>query len=255
MTGREHEVVKAFIDLSDRLVEDFDIVEVTTQLTEDCAKLLGVAAAGLLLADVGGVLHLLAATSQHVRTLEVFQLQSEEGPCLDCFSSGEPVSVADLGAVRDRWPRFSAVALDEGYASVHAIPMRLRDEVLGTLGLFGTSPGALDQEELAVAQALAHIASLAIAQQSQALPASHVLTGLQAAVASRRLLEIAKGVVAESQGISMEAAFTRLRVYARLRNQRLGEVAHRVVSETPIRRAALLAELLLAELADVPKPS
>jgi len=250
MNGREHDVVRTFIDLSDRLVEDFDVVEVTTHLTEECAQLLGVAAAGLLLADVGGVLHLLAATSQQLRTLEVFQLQGEEGPCLDCFRSGRPVSVADLDAERDRWPRFSAIALEEGYASVHAIPMRLRDEALGTLGLFGTSPGALDEEELAIAQALAHVASLAIVQQSQALSAGHVLTGLQAAVASRRLLEMAKGVVAESLGIGMDEAFTRLRRYARLRDQRLGEVSYRVVSGMPVQRAALLAEL-----ADVADPS
>ncbi len=243
MTGREHDIVRTFIELSDRLVEDFDVVEVTTELTEQCAELLGVAAAGLLLADVGGVLHLLAATSHHARTLEILQLQAEEGPCLDCFRSGRPVSVADLNAHRDRWPRFSTVALDEGYASVHAMPVRLRSEVLGTLGLFGTSPGALEEEEMAVAQALAHVASLAIVQQGHTLPASHVLTGLQAAVASRRLLEIAKGVVAESLGIGMDEAFTRLRGYARLRDQHLGEVAHQVVSEPPARRAALLAEL------------
>lgn len=152
MAARDHDMVRTFIRLSDQLVEDFDVVDVTTQLTEDCAKLLGVAAAGLLLADAGGVLHLLAATSHHVRTLEIFQAQREEGPCLECFHNGRPVIVADLQAERGRWPRFSAVASEEGFASVHAIPMRLRDQVLGTLGLFGTSPGGLSEDDLNFAQ-------------------------------------------------------------------------------------------------------
>jgi GAF domain-containing protein len=243
MTSRERDIVRTFIKLSDRLVEDFDVVDVTTQLTEDCAKLLDVAAAGLLLADAGGVLHLLAGTSHPVRTLEIFQLQREEGPCLDCFRSGSPVSVPDLHAERARWPRFSAVAAELGFASVHAIPMRLRDQVLGALGLFGSNPGELDDDDLAFAQALAHVASIAIVHQNHSLSAGNVLAGLRAAVASRRLLEVAKGVVSELQGISMDEAFLRLRQYARLHDQRLSEVAYRVVTETGDRRAVLLTEL------------
>lgn len=242
---RDREIVRTFINLSDRLVEDFDVVDVTTQLTEDCAKLLGVAAAGLLLADPGGVLHLLAATSDHVRTVEILQLQRDEGPCLDCYRSGSPVTVADLQAERARWPRFSAFASAEGFASVHAIPLRLRDQVLGALGLFGTTPGALNDDDLTFAQALAHVASFAIVHHNHTLATSNVLTGLQAAVGSRRLLEMAKGVVSELQGIAMDEAFTRLRRYAHQHGLRLSDVAHRVVTEPPA-RAALLAELAAA---------
>src|ERR1700760_3411068 len=119
---RERAIIDSFISFSDRLVDDFDVLDLTIQLTEDCARLMDVAAAGLLLADAGGVLHLLAATSEHARSLEVFQLQREEGPCLDCYSAGTAISVTDLSASADRWPRFAAVASDEGFASVHAIP-------------------------------------------------------------------------------------------------------------------------------------
>lgn len=244
---REHDIIQSFINLSDQLVEDFDVVDLTSQLTEDCARLLNVAAAGLLLADPGGVLHLLAATSGHARKLEVFQLQREEGPCLDCFHSGMPVSVPDLDAEKARWPRFSAIAAEEGFASVHAIPMRLRDTVLGALGLFGSSPGALSEEDAALARALAHVASISLVHQNHSLPASNVLTELQAAVASRRLLEMAKGVVAELAGVGMDEAFTMLRRYARLHGQRLSEVARQVVTEGPARRAELLADLAAAD--------
>lgn len=242
-TTFERDLVQSFIHLSDRLVEDFDVVDVTTQLTEDCARLLDVAAAGLLLADAGGVLHLLAATSGQARSLQIFQLQREEGPCLDCFRSGRHVSVPDLRAEADRWPRLSALAAAEGFASAHAIPMRLRDQMLGTLGLFGTSPGVLNEEDVTFAQSLAHVASIAIVHQNHMLPAINVLSGLQAAVASRRLLEMAKGVVAELQGIGMDEAFVRLRRYAHQHDQRLSEVARRVVSEPPPLRTSLLADL------------
>src|SRR4051794_9314306 len=144
---REREIVDSFIALADRLVDDFDILDLTMQVTEDCARVLDVAAAGILLADAAGVLHLLAATSESAQVLEVFQLQREEGPCLDCFATGRPVIVPDLAAASGRWPRFVPAAIARGYASVHAIPVRLRDEALGALGLFGTRPGRLDDED------------------------------------------------------------------------------------------------------------
>jgi transcriptional regulator with GAF, ATPase, and Fis domain len=240
---REREIIQAFIGFSDRLVDDFDVLDLTIQLAEDCARLLDVAAAGLLLADAGGVLHLLAATSEQARKLEVFQLQREEGPCLDCFRTGRRVSVADIGAEVDRWPRFVATAEQEGFASVHAIPMRLRDQVLGALGLFGTTPGELSDDDANLAQALAHVASIAILHQNHALTSSSLLPGLQSAVASRGTLELAKGVLAELLGVEMDGAFARLRAYARKHDKRLTEVARLVVSGEPSARGELLTEL------------
>ena len=162
---RETQVVQSFIEFADRLVDDFDLLDLTIQLTEDCARLLDVAAAGLLLADAGGRLHLLAATSEQAHHLEVFQLQRRQGPCVDCYRSGRPVSVPDLRVEAERWPAFVAAADKEGFRSVHAIPMRLRSDVLGALGLFGATGGALNEHDLTLAQALAHVAAIAIAQQ------------------------------------------------------------------------------------------
>lgn len=139
--SREREIVRSFLALSDSLVQDYDVLDLVTRLAQDCARLLDVAAAGLLLADARGVLHLLAATSEEAHSLEIFQLQREEGPCLDCFSTGAAVSVAELSTESARWPRFVFAATRADFASVHAIPMRLREQVLGTLGLFGATPG------------------------------------------------------------------------------------------------------------------
>ncbi len=135
---RETRVLSAVVSLVDSLLDDFDVVDLSTELTERCAELLDVAAAGFLLADPLQKLHLLAATSEKAHDLELFQLQADEGPCLDCFASGRPISVADLGAASTRWPRFVSAAVDAGFASVHAVPMRAAGIVLGALGLFGT---------------------------------------------------------------------------------------------------------------------
>ena len=138
---RETRVLAAVVSLVDSLLVDFDVMDLLTELTERCADLIDVAAAGFLLADPFDQLHLLAATTEQARELELFQLQADQGPCMECYSTGEPVSVADLGAEAARWPKFVPAALDGGFASVHAVPMRAAGNVLGALGLFGTRTG------------------------------------------------------------------------------------------------------------------
>ncbi|GLP78107.1 transcriptional regulator [Mycobacterium antarcticum] len=240
--SRERDIVASFIGFADSLVEDYDVLDLVTRLTEDCARLLDITAAGLLLADARGVLHLFAATSEEAHELEIFQLQREEGPCLDCYRGGGAISVADLAAESARWPRFVAAATESGFASVHAIPLRLRDEVLGTLGLFGAAPGALNPEDLNLAQALAHVATIAILRHDTAV-SSAVTPRLQAAVNSRGVLDMAKGVLAQVHGLSMATAFERLRDYARRHDQHLSEVASIVVSGDPDIRGSVLADL------------
>lgn len=163
-TSRETRVLDAVVSLVDSLLDDFDVVELLTDLTERCTTLLDVEAAGLLLADPRRHLHLMAATSEQSRELELLQLQADEGPCLDCYATGHPVTVADLSTEEGRWPRFVPAAADAGYVSVHAVPMRAAGTVLGAMGLFGSQTGDLDDADLLVAQTLAHVACVAILQ-------------------------------------------------------------------------------------------
>ncbi len=228
--SRERDIIRAFVELSNELVDGYDIIELLVRLTSSCAQLLDVASAGLLLADRRGILHLAAASSERSHDLEVFQLQREEGPCLDCYHSGPPVTVPDLTEETQRWPQFSAAAHALGYASVHAVPMRLRDTVLGTLGLFGNHPGRLDDEDLALAQALVHVASVAIVNEKSTADRTMVNAQLQHALTSRIVLEQAKGVLAYVGTLDMDIAFVVLRRYARDRGERLSDVAGRVVS-------------------------
>ncbi|MGO9153587.1 GAF and ANTAR domain-containing protein [Mycobacterium sp.] len=239
-TARESRVLDAVVSLVDSLLDDFDVVDLLTELTERCAGLLDVAAAGLLLADPLEKLHLLAATSEKARDLELFQLQADEGPCVECYTSGRPVSVADLAAASPRWPRFVPAAVDAGFASVHAVPMRAAGKVLGALGLFGTHSGELNDADLLVGQSLAHIACVAILQE-HAPTASAVVPRLRTALAARLVVEQAKGFLRERLDVSVQDAFTLLRRYARSYDDHLTDVSRRLIAEPDCRPTILAA--------------
>ena len=240
MSGsREAEINRAFVALASRLVDGFDVVDLLSELTERCTGLLDIASAGLLLADASGTLHVLAASSERTRLLEIFQLQRAQGPCRDCYLSGASVSVADLASMQERWPDFVPRARDLGFASVHALPMRLHDRVLGALGLFGTSVGTLAPDDLALGQAMADVASVALVQDMSARDAGAYNEHLQAALTNRVLLEQAKGVLAQLGDIDVADAFTVLRRYARAEGVTLSTVARAVAAREVDARVVL----------------
>ena len=230
MTRTERDVSHVFVALAGGLAGGDDVVELLTTLTGECARLLDVASAGLLLADQRGVLHVMAASSERTHELEVFQLQREDGPCRDSYLAGAAISVPDLAAETDRWPQFAPHALAAGFTSVHALPMRLRDAKLGTLGLFGTSVGDLNSDDLSLGQALADVASVALVQDRTAHDRAAINQQLQDALTSRVVLEQAKGVLAQLGDLQMQDAFAVLRRYARDHNLRLSDLAGAVVA-------------------------
>jgi transcriptional regulator with GAF, ATPase, and Fis domain len=230
--GREKDVTAAFVSLASSLVRGHDVVDLLNDLCNDCARLLDVASAGLLLADGEGVLHVLAASSERTHHLEVFQLQREEGPCLDCYRTAAPVSVPDLERMVDRWPAFVTAARTAGFASVHALPMRMRDTVLGALGLFGTTTGSLNDDDLTLGQALADVASVALIQEGVLADRTALNEQLQIALTSRVVIEQAKGVLAQQGNLDMVEAFAVLRRYSRDHNLRLTDVADATVSRS-----------------------
>ncbi|MFD3924732.1 GAF and ANTAR domain-containing protein [Streptomyces sp. NPDC058614] len=225
-------LAKTFVELADNLVADFDLIDFLRLLTDRCVGLLGASAAGVLLADRDGELRVVAASDEQVRLLELFQLQNDEGPCLDCFRTGAPVTVADLGAATTRWPRFAVQARRRGFGAVQALPMRLRDEVVGALNLFRATPGPFDPAATPLAQALADVATISLLQQRSALRSTVLNEQLQTALNSRVLIEQAKGKLAERQGIDMERAFSELRGYARAHNRRLSDVARAFIDDS-----------------------
>lgn len=223
-------LLDAFVEMADTLVDEFDLIDFLHHLTDHAAAVSGASSVGLLLGDEHDRLNFMAATSAGAEHLELFQLQSEEGPCLDCVRMRQPVIVRDLRAEADRWPQFAPRAVAEGFRSVHAFPLRLRDQVVGALNVFGNNELALETDDIRSIQALADIATIALLQE-RAITAGEVLTvQLQAALNSRILIEQAKGVIAQSSGISVVEAFDRLRGYARAHNLRLTELADAVVN-------------------------
>jgi hypothetical protein len=223
-------VAQAFVDLADTLVDEYDMLDLLDRLVGVSVGLLAADAAGIVLADAGGQLTVVAASSDAAQLMEVLQLQSEQGPCLDAYRSGAPVSVPDLGVAVTRWPRFAAAltSLSE-FSSVHALPMRLRGQSIGALNLFHRTPGSLPPDDLALGQALADVATIGILQERAIRRAEVVAEQLQTALTSRVIIEQAKGVLAHYGGLTMDVAFDRLRNYARSHNDRLTEVARRLV--------------------------
>jgi GAF domain-containing protein len=220
-----------FVEIVDTLVDDFDVIDVLTQLTSRCVELLPAAAAGILLADADGQLRVIGASTEQVGLLELFQIQNDEGPCLDCYRTGAVVFDANLDA-HSAWPRFAEESVRSGYPSVCAVPLRLKTLILGCLNLFMSEPLALSDAERSLAQALADVASIAIVQDQATREAAIREGHLQHALTSRILIEQAKGMIAERAGVDMDDAFNKLRSFARSSNRLLTEVAESIVAGT-----------------------
>jgi transcriptional regulator with GAF, ATPase, and Fis domain len=214
-----------FIELADTMVAEFDVIDFLHMLTDRTVQLLGASAAGVMVADPRGELRVAAASTEEAGLLELFQLQNDQGPCLECFRTGRAVTATDLAGPDRRWPRFADAAARSGFRAVEALPMRLRDQVIGALNLFRAEPGPLDPADLRIGQALADVATIGLLQERNVRRRDAVAEQLQAALNSRVIIEQAKGKLAERLSIDMDRSFTMLREYARNSNQRLTDVA------------------------------
>lgn len=228
-SGRERLLTDTFVMLADTLVDDYDVADLLDRLVRATVELMPSSAAGLLLIDQQGKLAIVASSSEETRLLELFQVQNEEGPCLDCIRGGEQVTSNSLVDDLDRWPRFVPRATEIGIRSVTAVPLRLRSEVIGGLNLFQSSGEPLSSDDRRLAQALADVATIGILQQRVVHRRSMLAEQLQQALTSRIAIEQAKGVLAERHGANMDVAFRALRQYARNNNLRLSELANNVV--------------------------
>ena len=226
---REAKLSSAFVKLADTLVADFDVVDLLHWLVQECTQILDTEAGGLMLIDPAGQLQLIASTSEEAKLVELMQLAAGGGPCLDCYRTGTAVTVGDIEAERARWPRFAAEALKLGFRSMHATPLRLRGQTIGTMNLFSPRLGELGAEDIVVAQALADVATIGILQERTIRDASTLQDQLQRALSSRIIIEQAKGVVAETANVPIEAAFGLIRQYARSHQTSLSLVARRLV--------------------------
>ncbi len=226
---RYERLANAFVGLADTLVADYDVIELAQQLIDSTMALLPIAAAGILLGDSSGDLHVFASSSEQTRLLELLQVEADVGPCLEAYRTGQPVIVADLSADPTRWPAFTERAAEYNFRSVTALPLRLRNERVGALNLFRGEKGSLSNADVAVAQALADVATVGILHQRVLTRSELVNQQLQTALNTRLIIEQAKGVLAERGTIDMDRAFKLLRMHARRSNQRLADLARDVI--------------------------
>ena len=224
-------LAEVFVEVADTLVDEFDLIEFLQMLATHSSDLFDARAAGLLLADHRGRLQVMAASDERSEMLELFQVQAHEGPCQDCFTQGTPVTNADLTQAGDRWPNFAPRAVAAGYRSVHAFPLRLRNETYGALNLFGTDTGQMDSTDIRIIQALADVATIGMLQQRAIQRGDNLTEQLQGALNTRIVIEQAKGMVAQVHAITPDQAFNMLRDYCRENNLRLSDVANRVITD------------------------
>lgn len=224
-------LAEVFVEIADTLVADFDLIEFLELVTSRTASISNASSAGLLLADAHGQLQFMAASEESVKMLELFQLQNDEGPCLDCFTTGAPVVNTDLEDATGRWRVFAPRAVSAGFRSVHAFPLRHRNEVIGALNLFSTDTGRLEADDVRIIQALADVATIGLLQERVIRDQKVVTEQLQGALNSRITIEQAKGALARTHGITVDAAFKVMRDYARRNHHHLSDVAQAVVTE------------------------
>jgi len=224
-------LAEVFVQVADTLVDEFDLIEFLQMVTSQTSELVDARDAGLLLADHQGRLQLMAASDERTQMLELFQVQTVEGPCQDCYREGEPVVNADLREAADRWPKFAPRAVEAGFRSVHAFPLRLRKDVIGALNLFGDDVGQMEPSDVQVVQAFADVATIGLMQERAVRRGEVLSEQLQSALNSRIVIEQAKGALAQIHSTSTDDAFARLRAYSRRNNLRLGDVAAAITTD------------------------
>jgi GAF domain-containing protein len=244
LMDRESLLIATLVELADNLVDDYDVIDVLTVLSLRCVEAVDVDAAGVMLATPVGELQFVASSSESMTVLELFQIQTNEGPCVDCFRGGLAITNHALSELDGRWPLFTPRALAQGFQAVHSLPMRLRGRTIGALNLFRTHQGALTDDDVIVAQGLADVATIAILQHRSSLDAHTLNVQLNNALNSRVIIEQAKGMICQSTSCDMDEAFNRLRAHARNHNEGLTDLATRIVTKT----------ILSADLDELAKP-
>ncbi|MFF7731099.1 ANTAR domain-containing protein [Streptomyces sp. NPDC008001] len=227
----QQRTLEILVEAVDSLIDDFDLIDFLHRLTVRCVELLDIDAAGVMLIDPYGELQVIAASDEHTRLLELFALQHAQGPCVECYRSGRAQLDIDLESAEAtaEFGPFAARARMAGFRTTHAVPMRLRHQIIGALNLFHSRSGKVSELDARLAQALADVATIAILQQRTIEQGNIDKAQLQAALHSRVVIEQAKGVLAERWQVSLDEAFESLRSYARPRQMRLADLARQVV--------------------------
>jgi transcriptional regulator with GAF, ATPase, and Fis domain len=230
--SREAQLVRSFVSLADSLVNEYDVIDTLQTLVDQCTSLFGATACNIVLGSDDQHLEVAAATSEECREIGRLQLEADQGPCIEAVTRRDVVSVVDPAQMVDRWPVFAEASVDAGYRSAHAIPMRLREQTIGSLNLFRDHEGALNEVDATAAQALADVATISIIRERAIRDGDEVREQLQRALDTRIVIEQAKGFLAHRHDLDTESAYRLLRDHARSAQAPLSSVAQGVVEGT-----------------------
>jgi len=228
---RESRLASTFVRLTDTLVVGFDMVDLLHSLVETTGDLLEASAVGLVLSDGSGELDVAASTNENTALIELAQVRAGTGPCVECYVTGRPVFASEIGS-RPDWEEFDRLAATQGFQSVHSVPLRLRETIIGALTMYWGQPNTLSATDATIAQSLADVATISILQERALRESDLTVEQLQIALESRVLIEQAKGVLAWTHNLGMDEAFALLRGYARSNSMPLKAVAAGVVDRS-----------------------
>jgi GAF domain-containing protein len=159
------EFAQAFVQIADTLVNDFHPIDFMYLVSDRLATVTGSQAVGVTLSNDGADLAFVGASSEDAKHLMLFQLQEHQGPCLDAFRTGQPVTEEHLDDAYGRWPSFAPRAVQAGLLSVHAYPLRMREQTIGAVDVYSAEDGPLTADDMVMARALADLATIGIVLQ------------------------------------------------------------------------------------------
>ncbi|MCW2495855.1 ANTAR domain-containing protein [Jatrophihabitans sp.] len=225
MTGKT--TAQAIADATAALLHPGEVTDLLAALIRDCADVLGADAIGILVTSPDGGTELLSATSHRVAELELYQIQQQAGPCIDAIAHNAAQDCSGAAALKARWPDIGDAIAAAGFESVHAYPIRWHDTAIGAMNVFGDArPPHADQG--LIGQSFADIAALVLAHSTD-LTVADIADRIRAALASRTLIEQAKGALAYAERIEMAEAYARLVAIAAGNGQPLSAVAAAVL--------------------------
>lgn len=222
---------EAFDELAQRVVSDHSLDSVMTAIAEVGKKLLPAVAEASVTFLRGDDPQTIASTGRLAVDMDERQYVDGRGPCLQASTEGVVVLVRD--AVREeRWPHFAAAARQRGVCSSLSLPVKLPAPVKAGLNLYSTGPDAFRPQDEELARTLTAYASVALDNVYLFEAQQRVAEHLERALASRGVIDQAKGIVMAQRRCSADEAFSHLVAVSQRSNRKLRDVAEELVRST-----------------------
>lgn len=189
----------------------------------------GVDEVGVSIAHGDGRVETRAATGPRVLELDQLQVTVGEGPCLHAMSTGETVRVHDLRH-EQRWPRFVPGAMVLGLRSSLGLRVSVETSTAGALNVYSFTADEIDEDTVQLAELFAAHVGLALGHARR-------LENLNAALATRKVIGLALGILMERLDIDEDRAFAYLTRMSATFETKLRDVAVSVVEEHQSRLA------------------